>query len=127
MHLKILKKIELKKIKCEVCNENNKSNSYNNLFYKCITCKVNMYPLCKLNHDKFHKIMNYDDKIYICEKHNDNYNSYCKDCKINLCTVCERDHKNHKIINYGEKYIGKEELIEINKKLKEYINIFNKI
>ena len=119
-------KIDITKIKCEICNECNKSISYNNLFYNCITCKKNICPLCQTKHDKLHQIMNYDDKYYICDRHNENYNSYCDDCKRNICTLCEREHKAHKRINLGDIFIGKDELIKQNKELKEYINIFNK-
>ena len=42
-----------------------------NEFYICKTCNKNICPLCKSNHDKNHKIINYDDKDYICEKHKD--------------------------------------------------------
>jgi len=42
-----------------------------------------IYPLYKSNNDKAHKIINYDKRIYICNKNYDNYNSYCEKCKIN--------------------------------------------
>ena len=32
-------KIDYKKIICEICNDKNKSDSYNNIFYKCCNCK----------------------------------------------------------------------------------------
>ena len=66
-----MQKIDKTKIICKICNKSNKSNSNNNIFYKCITCKKNICPLCKSNHDKLHKIINYDDKNYICNKHNE--------------------------------------------------------
>jgi len=102
--------IDNKKIICEICKNNYKSNSYNKIFYKCCKCEKNICPLCKLNHDKTHKIINYDEKQYICNKHYENYNSYCKECKINLCTLCEREHKSHKKIYFGDIILNKEEL-----------------
>ena len=83
-------------IKCELCKNADKSNSYNNIFYRCLKCKINLCPICKIKHDKNHKIINYDDKNYICEEHYENYNSYCEKCKKNLCTICEKEHKSHK-------------------------------
>ena len=77
-------KLNLSNIICAKCKNNNKSISYNNIFYKCLTCNDNICPLCKSNHDKQHKIINYDDKYYICDKHNEIYFSYCEECKINL-------------------------------------------
>ena len=55
--------------------------------------------------------MNYDDKLYICNKHYENYNSYCEECEINLCISCERDHKSHKKIYLGDIIINKDELL----------------
>ena len=64
-------KIDISKIICDICKINNKNNSYNNVFNICNTCNKNMCPLCNSGHDKNHMIINYDDKNYICKKHND--------------------------------------------------------
>ena len=98
---------------CDICKKNNKSISFNNIFYKCLTCNNNICPLCKSNHYQSHKIINYDEKYYICEKHNESYISYCQKCKINLCTLCN-EHKNHKKINFIDIGLPNEE--ELNKK-----------
>ena len=37
--------IDISKILCGKCREN-KSNTYKNEFYKCITCGINICPLC---------------------------------------------------------------------------------
>jgi len=75
--------IDLSKIICDKCKIKNKSNTYNNEIYRCCICKINLCPLCKSNHNKNHKIINYDNKNYICGIHEMNYNKYCKDCKLN--------------------------------------------
>ena len=72
-------RIDISKIVCDNCKENNKGNSYNNMFFRCCTCNMNLCPLCKNNHTKEHNIINYDEKDYICEKHNQKYISYCED------------------------------------------------
>lgn len=41
-------KINLSKIICNICKERNKGNSNNNVFFKCLTCKYNLYN--KVNH-----------------------------------------------------------------------------
>ena len=87
--------INLTEITCDICKKSDKSKTYNNVFYFCLTCGNNICPLCKTNHDNTHKTINFDDKYYICDKHNENYMSYCEECKINLCTLCEL-HKKHK-------------------------------
>ena len=117
-------KIDRVKIKCELCKDNNKSNVYNKIFYRCNTCKKNICPLCKIDHDKAHQIINYDDKYYICEKHNEKYNSYCEKCKNNICTLCD-EHKSHKKKYFVDIMPNKNELIENNKLLKKNIDLFN--
>ena len=43
-------KIDISKIKCNKCNKN-RNDIYNNELYICLKCKINLCPLCKLNHD----------------------------------------------------------------------------
>ena len=117
--------IDRLKIICDICKKNNKSISFNNIFYKCLTCKNNICPLCKSNHDQSHKIINYDDKYYICEKHNENYISYCEECKMNLCLFCN-EHKNHKWIMFTDILPNKEELNHIKEEFNKNIKLFIK-
>ena len=42
--------INLKNIACNICKEKNKYNTYNNEFYKCNECNINICPLCKLKY-----------------------------------------------------------------------------
>ena len=62
------------KIICEICNDNNKGNTYNNEFYRCIKCNKNICPLCKSKHN--HNVIEYEKRNYICSKHNDFYIKY---------------------------------------------------
>ena len=118
--------IDQSKIKCDICKINNKGNSYNNIFYICFHCKVNLCPLCKSNHDKSHNIINYDDKYFICDIHNELYNSYCSICKKNICLLCEKEHFNHNIINYSMILPDKEAKLNEIRIFKMYIDIFKK-
>ena len=111
-------KIDINKIVCNKCKENNKGNTYNNDFYKCITCNNNLCPLCKFRHDKNHIIIEYDKRNVICNKHNDFYVKYCNECNKNICFKCEREHKNHNKIDYGNIMPNNEN----NNELNEYIN-----
>ena len=115
-----IQKIDISKIKCDKC-ENNKSNTYNNEFYRCIECKINLCPLCKLNHNKEHNIINYEKKNYICEIHNNIYIKYCKDCKMNICTICSNKHKLHNTIYYDNIIPDIEEMKKKSKRI-ERIN-----
>ena len=78
----IIQKVEELNIKCEICKEKNRNNTYNNEFYECIDCKKNICPLCKTNHDTAHKIINYDKKNYICQTHFEPFVKYCHYLKI---------------------------------------------
>ena len=39
----------------------------------CNKYNINLCPLCKSKHNNTHKIINYNDKYYICKKHNKEY------------------------------------------------------
>ena len=91
--------IDLSKIICNNCKENNMGNTYNNIFYKCLKCKMNICPICYSNHNKEHKIINYNEINNICDKHYDNYDNYCIDCNKNICLKCFEDHNKHNIEN----------------------------
>ena len=117
--------IDISTIICKICKKFNMAKSYNNLFYKCITCKIDLCPLCKISHEKSHNIINYDDYNYICEQHNKTYIAYCDDCKQNICTFCEQNHKNHKIITFGQIIPDKDQKAGYLKQLKEKIDKLN--
>jgi len=119
---KNLQMIDRSKIICEQCKINNKNDSYGNIFYYCLNCKMNVCITCKLKHDKNHKIIDYDNKNYICEIHNEGYTRFCKKCELNMCLSCESEHYDHETISIMPN-LGK---IKNNiKELKENIDIFN--
>ena len=115
--------IDISKIICGKCKEKNKSNTYNNDFYKCITCGINICPLCKYTHDKSHNIINYDLKNYICQKHNELFINFCKKCKKNICLKCKNDHKEHNIISYEDMIPNEIEIKDFTNKLRKSIDI----
>ena len=117
-------KIDLSKIICNDCIENNKSNTHNNEFYICNTCNENLCPLCKSKHDTDHIIIKYDNKNYICKKHNDSFIKYCKKCNENICIICEKEHNNHDIIDLGKIIPNKDELIKEMEELQLKIDKF---
>ena len=113
------------------CKLVNKSNSYNNQFFKCLICNILLCPLCKNSHDKNHKIIDYDKIPFICEKHFAQYTSFCNDCENDLCLKCEKEHSGHKIISYGsimpDKQILDDGVKELRTKINEYKNNINEI
>ena len=117
-------KIDLCEIICEICNRNYKGNTHNNEFYICNTCNKNICPLCKSIHDKKHKIINNEDKSYICKKHNDSFIKYCNTCNENICILCENNHNGHEIFELGKILIDSDGLLKTKKELKNVINKF---
>ena len=80
-------KIDEEEILCKKCG-NNKLEAYENKFYICCNCNINLCPLCKNYHDKKHIITKYEDKNKICNKHGERYIFYCKDNNENKCDSC---------------------------------------
>jgi len=118
-------KINLNDIICNECIVNNKGNIHNNEFYICNTCNINICPLCKTKHDKNHNIINYEDKNYICKKHNDEkFIKYCNTCKIDICMICEDEHEGHNTLDLRKLLIKNDELMNSMKYLNNVIDIF---
>ena len=99
-----------------ICENNdckiNRGETYKNAFYRCVTCNKNFCPLCKNLHSKknnSHKIIDFIKKSYICEAHKTFFTKYCKDCKLNLCLVCGKDHKDHTVIDFQDLILTKED------------------
>ena len=122
-------KIDISKIICDECKINNKSESYNNIFYRCNECNNNLCIQCKNKHE--HNCINYDDKNYLCDKHNYQYYSYCKKCNKNICIYCKNEHKEHELINYDNIIPDinevKNNLNKLRKDINEYKEIINEI
>ena len=116
--------IDENNIICDYCNQI-KAKTYNNLFYVCYSCNKKLCPLCKNNHDQSHIIVNYDDKNYNCELHNELFTSYCRKCNKNICMFCENEHENHVIIYYKDILPNKDKIKNELKELRNKIDIMN--
>ena len=62
--------IDESRIICDICENNNKGNVYNNIFYICNKCNKNICPLCNSTHDKKHIIIEYEQKYFKCNLEN---------------------------------------------------------
>jgi len=120
-----IQKLDETKIICDNCNHANKANTFENKFYTCFSCKMNLCPICKSHHDKSHEIILYDEKGFNCQIHNDSYISYCNQCKKNICIECEDEHDNHDMISLGKFFPNKNNIRIYNKELKDKIDKFN--
>jgi len=79
----------------------------------------------------------YSKRNYICDIHNEKFNSYCNKCKKNICSKCEINHKNENDIIYYKdlmKNVGENKEYELKFKvdiltndIKEIIEKLNKI
>jgi hypothetical protein len=124
--------IDLSKILCDECKVNNKSKTYNNEFFTCLDCVKNLCPLCRRKHG-VHRIINYNDKNYICFKHNSKFMKYCFNCKLNFCIFCSEEHKYHYLFDFSENLFKnkineiKQTISNINKFIEEQIKIYNNV
>ena len=116
--------IDISKIICNICKVNNQSKTYNNVFYFCNTCKINICPLCRQNHNRGHNIINYEQKDYICQLHNEIYIKYCHTCKKNICLSCHNLHKKHEITQYEDIIPDMNEVENNMNRLNNSIDIF---
>ena len=119
--------INYSKIICDDCKKYNRKESYNNAFYKCLSCNQKICPLCKQKH-KGHNIISYEEINYICNNHKDTrdkYISYCKDCKVNLCIYCNHN-KEHNIINLQEIIKDDKDIKKIKKEITDFKLIIEK-
>ena len=124
--------------KCNNCKISKTQNKNDNIkLYKCLKCEQNICIYCKKNHNKEHNLIEYELKNYMCNIHNQKFNSFCNKCKINLCPICEEEHKKEKDLIYFRDimpHINNKEIEEIklkieefNNNIKEIIKILNKI
>jgi len=94
-------------ISCSKCNKTNpKDPNYCNECQKlyCINCNKEVH---KEENNKNHKLITIDKYDFYCIYHqNDNFNAYCKNCKINICSKCtqEKLHEGHKVTFYNKIY-----------------------
>ena len=62
--------VDYSNIVCEICKKNAKCNAYILSFYRFISCKKNICPLCKIKHIEDNKckanIIYYDEINYYC-------------------------------------------------------------
>ena len=115
---------DLKYILCDKCKIKDMSSSENKIFYKWFICNKNLCLQCKSQHDRNHKIIDYDDKDYNSSKHIQPFISYCKNYNKNLCQSCQKEYNEHEIINFNDIMLDEStlenNLRELKKKLKLY-------
>jgi len=113
--------MDISDIKCKICN------NISNEFFLCNTCNNIFCPLCKPYHEKNEKnhiIINYEDRNYICKKHNNYYIKYCSICKKDICFNCQNEHIGHCTIDYSNILTDKNELKNKINELKKTIDLY---
>lgn len=92
------------KIECFECHNKNKGSSPYEEFFICKDCSYKIIcSSCKPKHEQNHKIINYDQRDFICEDHNNPFIKYCTHCNKNICSSCEEEHTKHKKVKNNEK------------------------
>ena len=69
-------------------------------------------------------IINYEDKNYICDKHNEPFIKFCLTHKKDMCMLCQTEHEGDEIIDFGKILIKNDELINSMKDLNNTIDNF---
>ena len=64
---------------------------------------------------------------YLCEKHSLIFDSYCDNCKYNICTSCLNQHNSHKIISFEFIRFNESELNRIRISVNKFNNYINKL
>ena len=121
--------INISNIICDKCKIKNKTDSVNNEFYQCLTCNYNICSLCKSVHQQDHYIINYEQKNYICNIHNEPFIKYCTECNKNICFICvdENEHEEHNKISLNQIKPNIDEANNNLKEMKKEIDIFNNV
>ena len=118
-------RINYQKIKCDnQCGRTQKDSLED--FHKCLKCSnlagYAIYYCNQCNSTHKHKTIKYDEKHYYCTEHSAEYVSYCVNCvdnkniNKNLCEICEKEHKGHKIKKFDTMI---PDVKEIKKKLEK--------
>ena len=102
-------------LQCISCKEFATKNP--SVFKYCLKCEDFYCGECQYDHmvKEEHSFINFKDVGTICNEHKIYYQSYCKNCKKNICKDCYQTHGGHKIVNYNTLYISDLEMEEFNK------------
>ena len=112
------KKLSNKKPNLPIQNKDNKDNNNPSKAVQSHTSTIdnNSQATSTFNTNKKDK--------YICDTHQNNYSSYCNDCKKDICLFCEKSHNNHEIISFGKLIPDidkcKNNLIELKNNLEQF-------
>ena len=70
--------------------------------------------------------MNFIKINYICNKHDGEiFTNYCNKCKMNICSLCEKEHSEQDKKLISSMILDKKDLLNKLTELKQSINIYN--
>ncbi len=75
--------------------------------------------------DKKIKFTNFTYFNFLCLKHEIINDSYCKECKQNICDKCINEHSNHQVISFTNIGLSDIEKNEVNKSIIIFENNIN--
>ena len=89
--------VDLKKVKCDFCSKFVYEDDCNH----CLECNKNYCNYCinflysEINKSNCeHYIVPYSIKEYYCKEHKELFESFCLDCRKDLCLLCLSSHEN---------------------------------
>ena len=109
-------------LKCKNCKD---KNNIKKTYYRCYQCQKYLCQDCYSIHNQTHNITFYDKMDYVCSIHGEKLCSFCKTCKLNICSLCLKGHKNHDVVYFNDIIPSKELIIKNKTRLKETIDLFN--
>ena len=127
-YLELISKLK----KCQKCYKGN-ANSYHPIKY-CSSCEQILCNNCALEHINSHHILFNNEEFNItCKKHLNNlYESYCFNCKSNICKECKKSgmHLKHNKFDFIEVQPNNNELdiiYSFNKNLEQQSKKYDSI
>ena len=68
---------------------------------------------------------NYVNTKYQCNIHHKNYSLFCSTCDKDICSLCEKSHRNHKIYNSKNYKPTQKEIDSLKQAIKKYCHDYN--
>ena len=114
------------KLKCNICNcRKINITPPEDQFYIC-SCGANLCKQCLITHNEpKHYKFEVENKNYKCFIHGKEFNSYCIDCNMNICELCNEDHPEHEILKYQHLKPKNSYIEEITKEVEKQTNILS--
>jgi surface protein len=107
----------LAKMSLKPCNKHGEAEAVK----YCAKCSLYLCPECLTEHDqnnKGHPLTDVANMVYnMCGNHSKEFSHFCIDCRKEICTKCQAEHKKHKMKISSELYM--QDIIDNEEEKKE--------